>query len=127
MSILKLQDKNILEFDLDKGLFSVINESLLPISLRNAIVNTTDNANYRNFIKNYQYLQNFFRNRYLSIKRENAKKILNALHISQSNDDDTLIKTMIMCKALSITDDYWLTNNPNEEWQDVNLRTNPLQ
>ena len=37
MSILKLQNKTVLEFDLDKGLFNVINEPLLPISLRNAV------------------------------------------------------------------------------------------
>ena len=115
-----------MEFDLSNGSFNVVNEPLLPVPLRNAIIDTSTNNNYSTFVKNYQHLQNFFRNRYLSIKRENAKKILNALHISQSNDDDTLIKVMIMCKALSITDDYWLTNDPDEKWENVNLRTNPL-
>jgi hypothetical protein len=33
---------------------------------------------------------------------------------------------MVLCKGLSVSDDYWITNNLKDRWADVNLRDNPL-
>ena len=69
----------------------------------------------------------FFHNRTLSIERRNAKQILNALKIPQSDTDSNVSKMMILCKGLSASDDYWITNHPEKEhWADNNLRDNPL-
>lgn len=126
MSYIKLKDTTVLEFDLGSGQYNVIRPDLLPILLRDRIKDSSDMNSRLDDIRNYDALMNFFSHRVLSIKRMHAKKILNALHISQSNDLETIRKIMILCKALSITDDYWLTNDENEKWADVNLRTNPL-
>lgn len=126
MSFIKLQDKTILEFDLNTGNVKIRENNLLPIPLRDALVENVLGNDPRSFLKNYRAITSFFRNRCLSIKRENAKKILNALNISQRDDDETIIKIMVMCKGLSVTDDYWLTNNKDEPWESVNLRQNPL-
>ena len=124
MIYLRLQDETVLEFDLDSGIFHSDNPAKLPVGLRDNLM--FDDDSRKAFMKNYDSVMAFLTTRSLNIKRENAKKILNALHISQSSDYDTVLKTMIMCKALSVTDDYWITQNQNEKWEDVNLRENPL-
>ena len=126
MSFLKLGNKTVLEFDLDEGEYSIYESDLLPFSLRDNLIDSKKEKNARTAIKNYRALMGFFRGRALSVKRENAKQILNSLHIPQSDDDDTVLKTMILCKALSVTDNYWITNSASESWESVNLRDNPL-
>ncbi len=126
MSYLKLRDETVLEFDLNEGDFLIHNPQMLPFSLRDNMVDSREHKDYRSFVRNYQVLMNFFHGRCLSIQRKNAKAILNALHLPQKDDDDSVTKIMILCKALSVTDDYWLSNNPNEKWDDVNLKNNPL-
>lgn len=126
MTTLKLQDDPVLTFDLSKGDFHVIKNEKLPMLLRDNIIDSEQDDSRKAFVHNYQALMDFFHNRSLSIERENAKQILNALHIPQSEDDDTVSKMMILCKGLSASDDYWITNNPAERWKDNNLRDNPL-
>lgn len=123
---LKLQNESVLSFDIDQGIYQIYREDLLPFDLRDGIQDSRDGNNLQKALMNYRFLMDFFKNRSLSIRRENAKKILNALHISQTNDDTTTIKMMIMCKALSATDDYWITENPQERWENVNVRHNAL-
>lgn len=127
MSYLKLQDEIVLEFNVDSGFYKVYNNDLLPFALRDGILDTTKNeVSYRQIQQNYSLLMDFFANRTLSVKRENAKAILNSLHIAQTNDYTTKLKIIFLCKGLSITDDYWVTNNKEEKWADVNLRKNKL-
>ncbi len=126
MSFLKLKDEIVLEFNLDEGEFLIHNPQMLPFPLRDNLIDSRENESYRSFVKNYTSLMNFFHNRCLSIQRKNAKQLLNALHIPQKDDDDSVTKIMILCKALSVTDDYWLSNNKDEQWDNVNLKNNPL-
>ena len=82
MSYLKLQDEIVLEFNVDSGFYKVYNNDLLPFALRDGILDTTKNeVSYRQIQQNYSLLMDFFANRTLSVKRENAKAILNSLHI----------------------------------------------
>ena len=126
MTTLKLQDDPVLTFDLSKGDFHVIKNEKLPMLLRDNIIDSEQDDSRKAFVHNYQALMDFFHNRSLSIERENAKQILNALHIPQSEADDTVSKMMILGKGLSASDDHWITNNPADRWKDNNLRDNPL-
>ena len=126
MSFIKLQDNVVLKFDLDTGDVEIYEKNLLPVPLRNILIENTSHFDRKAFLKNYRAITGFFRNRCLSVKRENAKKLLNALNISQGNDDDTVIKIMVLCKGLSVTDDFWITNDASESWKENNLRENPL-
>lgn len=126
MTMLKLEDETVLSFNLASGDFQVINNSKLPFLLRDGIVNTEMDSSWGTRMRNYNLLIGFLHNRSLSIHRTNAKNILNALRIPQSSNDDELVKMMVLCKALSASDDYWMTNDESEKWADVNLRENPL-
>lgn len=126
---LKLQDKTLLAYDRENADYKVYENNLLPFTLRDSIKDTTDlseSDKYKAAIKNSEQLTRFFTERSLSINRENAKFILNELGISQKNDSETKEKMMIMCKALSAADDYWITQNKEEKWSEVNVRENPL-
>ena len=129
---LKLEDTNVLKFNTSERIYEIQNASLLPFSLRNNIVDTrslatkNDNEKLNILFHNQETLSYFFYNRTLSVNRENAKYIMNQLHIKQNNDFETRYKAMILCKALSVSDNYWITNDVKEQWKDVNLKSNPL-
>lgn len=128
---LKLQNKDVLIFNLEDNKFEVIDNNLLPYSLRDFIKDSrdieklTDKEKIKAITSNVLLLENFFKNRSLSVKRENAKYIMNQLDIKQNNEFESTFKAMILCKALSVSDDYWITNS-EEKWEDINLRNNPL-
>ena len=111
---LKLQDTTVLEFNTQEGYFNVLEPALLPYILKDRVVSSQND--YKQGIKNQTALLDFFSTRSLSVKRENAKEILNAMNISQKNGYETKYKMMILCKALSTSDDYWITNNKTEQW-----------
>lgn len=127
---LKLQNKTLLEFDMEKGYYKVYEPDLLPFCIRNRIEDNSlksgDSDYFKIAYKNSIEMNTFFSGRVLSVNRENAKYILNQLNISQKSDIDTHIKIMKLCKGLSIADDYWIAESDAEKWEDVNLRTNPL-
>ena len=126
---LKLQDKVLMAFDRENAEYKVYENELLPFTLRDSIKDTTDlpeAEKYKIAIKNSEQVNRFFSERSLSINRENAKFILNELGISQKNDSETKENMMLLCKALSVADDYWITKDSEEKWSDVNVRANPL-
>lgn len=126
MTYLKLKDKIILYFNVDSGIYRIQEPALLPFQIRDGMLDLDGNGTITQTITNYNALMRFFGSRTLSVKRENAKKVLNALKISQRDDNDTKYKIIILCKALSTDDDYWITNNPDEKWDSVNLYKNHL-
>lgn len=126
---LMIENTPVLQFDNSTGIYKSLNEDLMPISLRGSFVNedakTEDSFSLR--IKNWNTFSSFLARRVLTIDRENAKKLLNAYNLSQSQDPLTKVKIAIACKAVSMTDNYWLRDeNSNEKWEDVNPRKNSL-
>lgn len=126
MTHLKLGDVTVLSFNLDESIYDVVHPELLPFLIRDSIIDTNNCMGIRDSMHNYQILMNFFSSRSLNVKRENAKKILNVLNLSQRDDYDTKLKIMVLCKALSMTDNYWITNDKDERWETVDLRNNHL-
>lgn len=135
VTYLKLQDKTVLSFNTTELYFKIHDKNLLPFMLRDSIADTSGEGMLdslplkdaqRVIRQNETALGRFLSFRSLSVNRENAKQILNQLRIPQKSDFETNLKTMIMCKALSASDDFWITNDMNEKWADVNLRENPL-
>lgn len=127
-SYLKMQDTVVMEFNISDGYYKLFRPDLMPFIIRNSIIDTSEekNINPMNIIKNANAMFEFYTHRSLSINRENAKFILNQLGISQKNDLETKVKMMEICKGLSVADDYWISSDINENWNDVNLRDNPL-
>ena len=129
MTYLKLEDETVLKFDLSQRYYEITMPNLLPFTLRDNLIDTTKTQTQdmaEIWFRNQELLSTFFYNRSLSVKRENAKYIMNQLHIKQNNDFETRYKAMILCKALSVADNYWITNDETEKWKDVNLSEHPL-
>lgn len=122
-------DEKVLKFDIDKGLFEIMNEDLLPYSLKNKFWEVPMNASVDTILNarvhNRMVLTHFLANRVLNLSRENAKKILNAYNFSQDLTDDTKARIAITCKAVSITDSYWISDG-SMEWSSINPRKTSL-
>ena len=129
-TLLKLKDTDVMKFNSSTYEFEIYRNDLLPVRLRDVFKNPATAESVMQMAAlmadNNNILMDFFRHRTLSVKRANAKKIFNALNISQEPDSNETLQLMILCKALSVCDDYWITNNPNDRWENVNVRDNPL-
>lgn len=88
---------------------AVINSKMLPIYLRG-----------RSTIDIYK-VKDWLSSRILPLDRENSKKILNTLNLSQQNNS----YVALTCKALSLVDCYWYRReSDNTVWKDNSLYTN---
>lgn len=124
---LMLADKPILEFDFDKNIYNVIEPDLLPFFLRGAIHETTpempENQKQDIYKNNSNKIIDFLSRRVISLDRRNAKKLLNAFHLSQSQDPITKAKIAVTCRAASIIDNYWLNDDElSLDWNEMNLK-----
>lgn len=131
--------KNIpaLRINFDYADFSILSEKLLPYQLKGALSYIPDFSKIKTRADDIQRqiaiqkcspaITTFFANRVLPITRENAKKIYNLLGFSQEQDDISKAKIAILCRALSLQDNYWvkLENDPIT-WEQVSLRNNHL-
>lgn len=126
MFCLKLEDETVLKFDFEKNYYEVLHSELLPLTLRDALSDTTKVSDLNVWFRNKELMSSFFLNRSISVKRENAKYIMNQMGIAQGNGFDSRFDAMVKCKALSAADSYWLTENENEKWKDANLLSGDL-
>ena len=129
LTYLKLQNTTVMEYSMDDDYYKIIHEDMLPISMRGTVKDTSSNTTCvtKEIIKkNERLIKGFCSRRCLSLDRENAKKIYNALKISQADDEEAKEKITKLCKGVSVTDDYWITDNNDEKWEDINVRENPL-
>lgn len=113
-------DVPVLYFDFDDFVIEVINNNLLPYSLRGKFVN----GDIKSLLKNVEYLKSWLGRRVLSLSRDNAKQIHTMFGIPQINDIETKSKVCIACKGVSIQDNYWVRCNDGEKFSDVNIRHN---
>ncbi|MBR3623924.1 MAG: hypothetical protein IKN43_11345, partial [Selenomonadaceae bacterium] len=113
MTMLKFQNKNVLEFDLDNMYLKIWNKNFLPVVLRDALFempNSYDDSNTKKTVdeilkmdrQNIANMNYFFKNRVMSFSRTHAKQILNALLVDQFPDDQNIMRLMFLCKGLSI-------------------------
>lgn len=128
---LMMKDEKILKFDIPNGDYEVLRPDLLPMKLRDRLVNTTDiedlKEKYKTAGNNHNVMMDYFSGRVLNLDRENAKKILNAYNFSQSQDSETKTKIALACRIVSMTDDYWINKEDAMlQWKDINPRENSL-
>lgn len=106
---LLLRDEPILDIQ-ENGKCTILDFDRLPFALRSNSVTFVD------FIE-------WASNRTLSIGRSNAKEILNALRLSQTNR----FAVCKACRGLSLEDAYWIRQKDDQKtWNEVNLFHNPL-
>lgn len=136
-TILMNGNEPVLKFDLESGLFEILNETLLPFTLRGKlrkvpeIVEGASKYELTQSLiamnKNNQAITSFFASRLLPLTRENAKKIYSLFSFDQAQDDHTRALISILCRSVSLQDNYWVKADTDTiKWQDVNLRHNSL-
>lgn len=117
-------DIKVMEIDVTKGVYNVLNNKLLPYPLKNVIVPVGNNRRSiaLSIANNYNAFISFLSNRVLALSRSNAKKILNILNLEQTQSDVERAKAAIFCKAVSVVDNYWLCSKGTEKWCDYDIR-----
>lgn len=120
-----------LYFDLDNYIIQVLNNDFLPYALKDFVCSTKLSGNFKDMSENGKYmdaLKDFLSGRVLSLSKSNAKEILNSAGLPSVLRTPERVKICIACRALSITDNFWLKgDNENLQFSDVNLRNKHLQ
>ena len=119
---LYMKDTLLAEYNNETGESCIYRPELMPLSLRD-IKGSTPVADT---IKKQTGFYNWCSTRILNINRANAKKILNALNLSQSEEGKFMVA--MACHSVSLSDCYWTKLNVETDlnWNNVNLYTNHL-
>ena len=81
----------------------------------------------RAIMTNQSALVAFLASRVLPLSRANAKKVYNLFEFSQLQDDYSKAKIALVCRAVSLQDNYWVKmGNDKTTWSNVDLRKNKL-
>lgn len=118
MEYLMLKNTEVMQFDQRREYIRVLRPELMPYGLRNAIKEGSD---FSIIMNNHNVLYTYLSRRVLGLERKNAKYILNALHLSQDQDDMTKGKIAYQYNNLSMTDAYWFRKG-DERYEDMDLR-----
>lgn len=135
--LLMMKDEVIMRINFDIGKFEVVNETLIPWTMKDRIrkilsydqikSHYDDVQNRRATLNNYDAVVSFLASRVLPISRDNAKKIYNLFSFEQAQDEYSKAKIALVCRAVSLQDNYWVKlENDKVKWADVDLRTNKL-
>lgn len=116
---LKLIDVPVLYFDFNDFVVEVLNEGLLPISLRGRLIKA---LSPKDLLRNVELLKSWLSNRVLSLSRDNAKQIYAMFGIPQLNSIDVRVQICLKCHGVSIQDSYWLAEDENEKFELFNIR-----
>lgn len=135
--IIMCRDIPVLRINLSTKVFEVMNEGLLPWRMKGAL-NEPPEFDYNDeryfkvqmelyTMKNKELIIDWLGNRVLSLSRKNAKWIYNILNVEQVNTESEKAKIAIICRAVSVLDDYWLKlEGDKSDWNSINVRKNKL-
>lgn len=135
--LLMMKDIPVMRINTDTATYEVLDEKHLPFIMQGTIrpvpsfasVKTQYDDTQRQIAihHNYDVLQRFLASRILPITRENAKKVYNALGLTQLQDDRSKVLVSLCCRALSLQDNYWVKmSDDSVPWDKVDLRKNHL-
>ena len=116
----------VLQFDVDKNQYNILDSEKMPLRMRDCL---WDKEDTNSKMHNYNILIDYLSSRMLDIGRENAKKILNAFHLTQSQSPIDKAKVAIACRGVSATDSYWLCLDEDLgyiSWENIDPKCNSL-
>lgn len=136
-TLLMMKDEVVMRINLDESRYDIINENLLPWTTKGRwrkVPEVKEGATKYELTqiliasrKNSELFLSFLASRVLPITRENAKKVYNLLGFEQLQDEYSKAKIAIVCRAVSLQDNYWIKSDSDPvTWDKVNLRTNSL-
>lgn len=128
----------VMSINFNEVMYDILCEELLPFTLKGKIRHY-DLAGKDTYTKsdltqiriadsdNKDAIISWLANRTLSLSRKNAKWIYNLLRIEQLSSENEKAKVAIICRAVSVLDNYWLKlEGDSTTWEEINVRHNPL-
>ncbi len=128
---LMFRDIPVLRLDFDSGVYECLNEKFLPYAIKGALlgdISNMDKETLRSKAKmEERAITSFLVRRVMPLTRSNAKKLYQVLNIDQADTLRNKMEVIMVCKGVSITDDYWIRLFDSEDtWSDVSVRDNSL-
>lgn len=119
--------REVMQFDTDEFYINIINNQLLPFTLKDYIKSTENITSMKEILKYNDAVRNFFADRTLSISRENAKILLNCINSSQKPTTEERCKLSLSCRGVAMTDSFWVKQEEESiTFEEVNLRRRSL-
>ena len=112
---LKAKDKTVCSITA-KGRVQIFISELVPFDLY--LEDTDDFDMLFNNILNFNW---WCGNRVLSLDRTHAKNILNSVGLKQAKTDVDKARISLALNCVSLRDFYWVTENPDDKWDNYNL------
>lgn len=136
--LIMCENTPVMSINFNEGIYDILCEELLPFTLKGKIRHY-DLAGKDTYTKydltqirladsdNKDAITSWLANRTLSLSRKNAKWIYNLLMLDQLNNEIEKAKVAIICRAVSVLDNYWLKlEGDDATWESINVRHNPL-
>ena len=135
--LLMFENTPVMYINFDWCIHDVLCEELLPFTIKGKLRKVLtfeeikskddDNQNRIALFNNEQVIKSWLGSRALPLSRKNAKWIYNFLRVEQLSNETEKSKITIMCRAVSVLDNYWLKlKGDTATWEEINVRHNPL-
>ncbi len=135
--LIMMKDIPVLRVNFDESIYDVLNEKMMPYYLKDRFIDIDkydidgSKSSAIRLAKEFRTMSSavttFLASRVLPISRTNAKKIYQMYQLEQRQDDVTKLKIALICKAVSLQDNYWVKlENQNLSWSDISIRSNSL-
>lgn len=126
----------VLSVNFNEATIHVLNETLLPFTLKDRFRFYQEKETYSKYDmsqivayanSNLSAVVSWLAGRTLTLSRKNAKWLYNLLKVEQVSTDTEKAKISIICRAVSVLDDYWIKiEGDTNTWEKVNVRKNHL-
>ena len=136
--LIMCENTPVMSINFNEVMYDILCEELLPFTLKGKIRHY-DLAGKDTYTKsdltqiriadsdNRDAIISWLANRTLSLSRKNAKWIYNLLRIEQLSSENEKAKVAIICRAVSVLDNYWLKlEGDSTTWEEINVHHNPL-
>ena len=136
--LIMFENTPVISINFDEYSYDILCEELLPFTIKGKLKHYESEGqdiytkyDLTQFISadtnNYYTILSWLGSRALPLSRKNAKWIYNTLRVEQLNSDTEKSKITIMCRAVSVLDNYWLKlEGDSTTWEEINVRHNPL-
>lgn len=135
--LIMCENNPVMSVNFNEGVYDVLREDLLPFTLKGKLRRVPDFSEIKSkyddtqrqitIDNNKEAIISWLANRTLSLSRKNAKWIYNLLSIEQLNTDYQKARVSIVCRSVSVLDNYWLKLDGDiATWESINVRHNPL-
>lgn len=133
-----MKDREVMRVDFGALKYEVRNERYLPYPIRGKLREMPEPGGIKSTYdltqsmiaarKNEEAIVSWLAGRVLLLSRANAKWIYNLFRFEQSGTDEQRVKIAMVCRAVSVSDPYWLKFEEDGDlrWDSVDVRQNPL-